>query len=447
MNIPRLEICMPPTLRTSTRVALATFVACAIPTVFAADSPPAAAPAPVTVIKAGKLIDVTSGRVRNDQVIIVQGDTISAVGAAGTTAVPAGANVIDLSDKTVMPGLIDTHTHVTGDPSLPPYHAYGISVPREALKGARFARDTLLSGVTTIRNVGAPGYTDIALRDAINDGDVIGPRILASGPALGITGGHCDSNMLAPQYDERAGGVADGVDGVRAMVRRNIKYGADLIKYCGTGGVFSKGTRVGAQQYTAEEVAAIVDEAHMAGRRVAVHAHGAAGIKVALKAGVDTIEHASLIDDEGLELAKKKGAYLSMDIYNTEYTQTEGPKRGELEEFLRKDREVAQLQRDNFRKAVQMGIKLTMGTDTGVHPHKDAPKQLAYMVQYGMTPMQAIQAATKVGAEALGIEQTVGQIAPGYSADIVAVTRNPLDDIHSLDNVEFVMKQGTVYKQ
>lgn len=435
----------------SIRRVFAAVAACAIPTVFAADVPSAVTPAPVTesvtVIKAGKLVDVASGRVRNDQVIVVQGGRISAVGAAGVTVVPPGATVIDLSNQTVMPGLIDTHTHVTGDPTLPPYYGYGISVPREALMGARFGRETLLSGVTTIRNVGASGYADVALRDAINAGDVIGPRILASGPALGITGGHCDSNLLAPEYNDRGDGVADGVDAVRAMVRRNVKYGADVIKYCGTGGVFSKGTRVGAQQYTPEEVAAIVDEAHMHGRKVAVHAHGANGIKVALKAGVDTIEHASLIDQEGLDLAQKNGAFLSMDILNTEYTQTQGPKRGELEEFLRKDREVAQAQRDNFRKAVQMGIKLTMGTDTGVHPHRDAPKQLAYMVQYGMTPMQALQAATKVGAEALGIEAEVGQIAPGYSADIVAVTRDPLTDMHAMDDVEFVMKQGTVYKQ
>ena len=438
---------MPATLRLSVRRAFAAFAACAIPTVFAADVPPTVTPAPVTAIKAGKLIDVATGRVRDDQVIIVQGGKISAVGAAGTTVVPPGATVIDLSSKTVLPGLIDTHTHVTGDPTTPPYHGYGISIPREALMGARFGRETLLSGVTTIRNVGASGFSDVALRDAINAGDVIGPRILASGPPLGITGGHCDSNMLAPEYNERGEGVANGVDAVRAMVRRNVKYGVDVIKYCGTGGVFSKGTRVGAQQYTPEEVAAIVDEAHMHGRKVAVHAHGANGIKVALKAGVDTIEHASLIDQEGLDLAKKTGAFLSMDIFNTEYTQSEGPKRGEMEEFLRKDREVAQAQRDNFQKAVQMGIKLTMGTDTGVHPHKDAPKQLAYMVQYGMTPMQAIQAATKVGAEALGIDAEVGQIAPGYSADIVAVTRDPLTDIHALDAVEFVMQQGTVYKQ
>jgi imidazolonepropionase-like amidohydrolase len=401
----------------------------------------------VTVVKAGKLVDVAAGRVRNDQLIVIQDGRIVAVGPAGATTVPAGAALVDLSDKTVLPGLIDTHTHVTGDPTSPPYYGYGISVPREALKGARFARETLLAGVTTIRNVGASGYADVALRDAINAGDVVGPRMLVSGPAIGITGGHCDGNLLAPEYAERGEGVADGPDAVRAMVRKNVKYGVDVIKYCGTGGVFSKGTRVGAQQYTPEEVAALVDEAHMHGRKVAVHAHGANGIKVALKAGVDTIEHASLIDQEGLDLAKKNDAYLSMDIFNTEYTQTAGPKRGEFEEFLRKDREVAQAQRDNFRKAVQMGIKLTMGTDTGVHPHQDAPKQLAYMVQYGMTPMQAIQAATKVGAEALGIGAEVGQIAPGYSADLVAVTTDPLADIHALDAVEFVMKQGTVYKQ
>jgi imidazolonepropionase-like amidohydrolase len=429
-------------LRTCVAVAIA-----ASTTALASDAPAAAESQPVTAIKAGRLVDVVSGRVRNDQVVLVQDGKVTAVGPAGATPIPPGAQVIDLSGHTVLPGMIDTHTHVTSDPTTPPYYQYGISLPRRALIGVRFARDTLLSGVTTIRNVGAAGYTDIALRDAINAGDVIGPRILASGPALGITGGHCDSNMLAPEFAERAEGVADGPVAVRAMVRKNVKYGADVIKYCGTGGVFSKGTRVGAQQYTPEEVAAIVDEAHMHGRKVAVHAHGASGIKVALRAGVDTIEHASLIDDEGLKLAKEKGAFLSMDIYNTEYTQTEGPKRGELEEFLRKDREVAQLQRDNFRKAVQMGIKLTLGTDTGVHPHRDAPKQLATMVEYGMTPMQAIQAATSVGAQALGIDAAVGQIAPGYAADLIAVSADPTANVRALEKVGFVMKGGEIYKQ
>ena len=421
-------------------------LAAAVATVARADDDAAAGAAlPVVAVKAGRLVDVVSGRVRNDQVVVVQGRTIAAVGPAGTVAIPPGAKVVDLSGHTVLPGLIDTHTHITSDPATPPYHDYGISNPRAALKGARFARDTLLSGVTTIRNVGAAGYSDIALRDAIADGDVIGPRILASGPALGITGGHCDDNMLAPEFNERAEGVADGPVAVRTAVRRNVKYGADVIKYCGTGGVFSKGTRVGAQQYTPEEVAAIVDEAHMHGRKVAVHAHGASGIKVALLAGVDTIEHARLIDDEGLRLAKERGAFLSMDIYNTEYTQSEGPKRGELEEFLQKDRDVAEIQRENFRKAVKMGIRLTMGTDTGVHRHADAPKQLAVMVRYGMTPMQAIQAATWMGAQALGIEAEVGQVAPGYSADIIAVSSDPLADVMSLEHVDFVMKQGVVY--
>jgi len=423
--------------------------ACALlalsPLAQAADA--AANPQAVTVIKAGRLIDVASGKVRENQLVVVTGKTITAVGPATSITVPAGASVIDLSNQTVLPGLIDTHTHITSDPTTPPYHGYGISIPREALKGARFARDTLLAGVTTIRNVGASGFADIALRDAIRDGDVIGPRMLASGPAIGITGGHCDDNMMAPEYDHRDEGVADGVDAVRAMVRRNVKYGADVIKYCGTGGVFSKGDTPGAQQYTPEEVAALINEAHLAGRRVAVHAHGAEGIKIAIRAGVDTVEHASLIDQEGLDLAKKNGTWLSMDIYNSEYTQTEGPKRGELEEFLRKDRDIAEAQRENFRKAVQMGIKLTMGTDAGVYRHGDNPKQLAWMVRYGMTPMQAIQAATRVGAEALGIEKTVGQVAPGYSADIIAVPADPLADVSVLEHVAFVMKEGTVYKQ
>jgi imidazolonepropionase-like amidohydrolase len=398
----------------------------------------------VTVIRAGKLIDVAQGRVLENQTIVVRGDRIETVGAG---AVPSGAKVIDLSGYTVLPGLIDTHTHVTSDPTLPPYHGYGVSYPRAALKGAANAKSTLLGGVTTIRDVGAGGYTDVALRDAINDGDVVGPRILASGPALGITGGHCDDNMLAPEFEHQADGVADGIEGVRRMVRKNVKFGVDVIKYCGTGGVFSKGTKLGAQQYTAEEVAALIDEAHMHGRKVAVHAHGADGIRTAIKAGVDTVEHASLIDEEGLQLAKKHGVFLSMDIYNTEYTQTEGPKRGELEEFLRKDREVAEIQRENFRKAVKLGIKMTMGTDTGVHRHGDSARQLAVMVRYGMTPMQALQAATVNGADALGLKGQVGLAAPGHYADLIAVQGDPLSDVRLLENVQFVMKGGVVYKQ
>lgn len=398
------------------------------------------------VIRAGRLIDVAAGKALTNQVIIVQGERITAVGSSDTIKIPAGATLIDLSNSTVLPGLIDTHTHITSDPTLPPFYDFGISNPRIALKGAANARTTLLAGVTTIRDVGSPGYTDIALRDAINDGDVPGPHILASGPALGITGGHCDSNMLAPEFKYESDGVANGVEGVRVAVRRNVKYGADVIKYCGTGGVFSKGDTPGGQQYTVAEVTAIIDEAHMHERRVAVHAHGAEGIKVAIRAGVDTVEHASLIDDEALQLAKKHGTYLSMDIYNTDYTQTEGPKRGELEEFLRKDREIGDIQRENFRKAVKAGVKLVMGTDAGVHRHGDNPKQLAIMVRYGMTPMQALQAATIFGADALGLKGKTGAIAVNHIADIIAVSGDPLTDVRLLENVQFVMKSGQVYK-
>jgi imidazolonepropionase-like amidohydrolase len=401
----------------------------------------------ITVIKAGRLIDVTAGKLLTGQVIVIADERIREVGPAGSVKVPDGARIVDLSDSTVLPGLIDTHTHITGDPTTPPYHSYGISLPRAALKGAANARVTLAAGITTIRNVGADGFTDVALRDAINDGDVPGPRMFVSGPALGITGGHCDDNLLAPEFKYESEGVANGVDGVRLAVRRNVKYGVDLIKYCGTGGVFSKGDTPGGQQYTVEEVTALIDEAHMHGRRVAVHAHGASGIKVAIRAGVDTVEHASLIDDEGIALAKKNGTFLSMDIYNTDYTQSEGPKRGELAEFLRKDREIGETQRENFRKAVKAGVKLTMGTDAGVYPHGDNPKQLAVMVRYGMTPMQALQAATIVGADALGKKDDLGVIAPGHFADIIAVRGDPLADIHEMERVRFVMKGGAVYRQ
>jgi imidazolonepropionase-like amidohydrolase len=401
----------------------------------------------VSVIRAGHLIDVTGGKVLDGQVIVVRDGRIEAVGSADSVAVPAGAKVIDLTSYTVLPGLIDTHTHITSDPTLPPYAGYGLSVPRMALKGAAYAQRTLLAGVTTIRDVGASGFSDVAVRDAINDGEIPGPRMLVSGPALGITGGHCDNNLLAPEYNEVSDGVADGIVGVRHAVRRNVKYGVDVIKFCGTGGVFSKGDTPGAQQYTFQEMQALIDEAHMAGRKVAVHAHGAEGIKSAIRAGVDTVEHASLIDDEGLQLARKGGIYLSMDIYNSDYTQAEGPKRGELEEFLRKDREIAERQRENFRKAVKLGVKLTLGTDAGVYPHGDNPKQLAYMVRYGMTPMQAIQAATLNGADALGLKDQTGALAAGLAADIIAVKRDPLEDIRALEQVDFVMKGGQVYKQ
>ncbi len=419
-------------------LALAFTAFCAVP---ARAEPPRA-----VAIQAGRLVDVLSGAVKPAQTILIEGERIKAVGPAGSIVVPPEAFVIDLAGYTVLPGLIDTHTHITSDPTISPFDSYNISAPREAIIGAANARKTLLAGFTVSRNVGASGFSDLGLRDGINRGDVPGPRVFGSGPALGITGGHCDENNLAPEFDFQSSGVADGPDAVRAMVRRNIKYGADLIKYCGTGGVFSKGTKVGAQQFTLEEAKAIVEEAHMAGRTVAVHAHGADGIKIGIRAGADSIEHASLIDDEGIAMAKKAGTVLSMDIYNTEYTQSEGKKNGVPEENLQKDRDIAEIQRENFRKAVKAGVKLSYGTDTGVYPHGDSAKQFAVMVRYGMSPMQAIQAATRIGAELLGKGADLGAIAPGRYADIIAVTGDPLADVRALEKMAFVMKGGAVYR-
>lgn len=403
--------------------------------------------APTLAIKAGRLVDVVNGRVLTDQLIVVSGDTIVSVGPAGGATVPAGATIIDLSTSTVMPGFIDTHTHITANPYSGSYEGLADSVPRGAVRGAGNARTMLLAGFTTVRDVGSAGFADVAIRDAIEAGEIIGPRVRASGPALGITGGHCDNNLLPPEYDDVAEGVADGEVAVRRMVRRNVKYGVDHIKFCGTGGVFSKGTQLGAQQFTEAEMKAMIDEAHMHGRKVTVHAHGASGIKAALRSGVDAVEHVSLLDDEGIALARKTGAFFSMDIYNTEFTQAYGRQNGTLEEFLKKDRDIAQVQRDNFRKAVKAGVKMTYGTDAGVYPHKDVAKQFRYMVEYGMTPMQAIQAATINGATSLGVEKQWGALAPGLKADIVAVKADPLADITRLEGIDFVMKGGVVYRQ
>ena len=401
----------------------------------------------VTAIRAGKLVDVVVGKVLNDQTIVISGERITAVGPGASTGVPAGAELIDLSRATVLPGLIDVHTHLTGNPLLHGYRGLGEADIRAALYGARSARVTLEAGFTSVRNVGASGYGDVALRDAINDGDIIGPRMLVSAYAIGIQGGHCDENLLPPEFNYTGKGVADGPWAARSKVREMVKYGADLIKICASGGVLSKGDEAGAQQYTLEEMKAIVEEAHKLGRKVAAHAHGASSIRDAILAGVDSIEHASLIDEEGIRLAREKGTYLSMDIYDDDYILQEGAKAGMLPESLRKEKEIGQLQRDNFRKAFQGGARMAFGTDAGVYPHGDNAKQFFYMIKYGMTSMQAIQSATINAADLMGWKNKVGSIAVGKFADIIAVDGDAAADATLLTRVKFVMKGGIVVRR
>lgn len=403
----------------------------------------------VTVIRAGKLVDVVAGTVLKDQTIVITGERISAVGPSASTSVPAGAQVIDLSAQTVLPGLIDMHTHLTSDAYLGGYNALGVSDVRAALYGVRAARKTLEAGFTTVRDVGSSGtgFGDVALRDAINDGDFIGPRMRSAGHLIGMKGGHCDDNLLPPDANYVARGVADGPWAARAKVREMAKYGADVIKICASGGVLSKGDAAGAQEYTLEEMQAIVAEAHKLGRKVAAHAHGASAIRDAIVAGVDSVEHASLIDDEGIKLAKERGTYLVMDIYDDDFILQEGEKAGILPESLEKERQVGQLQRDNFRKAFGKGVKMAFGTDAGVYPHGDNAKQFYYMVKYGMTSMQAIQSATIHAADLLGWKDRVGSISVGKFADIIAVKGNAADDATELTKVSFVMKGGAVIRQ
>ncbi|HEX9392433.1 MAG TPA: amidohydrolase family protein [Usitatibacteraceae bacterium] len=401
----------------------------------------------IIAIRAGRLIDVVAAKVLVDQTIVIRGERISAVGPGATTKVPDGAELIDLSQATVLPGLIDVHTHLTGNPQLHGYRGLGEADIRAALYGARAARVTLEAGFTSVRNVGASGYGDVALRDAINDGDIVGPRMLVSAYAIGIKGGHCDENLLPPEFDYTGKGVADGPWAARSKVREMVKYGADLIKICASGGVLSKGDEAGAQQYTLEEMKAIVDEAHKLGRKVAAHAHGTSSIRDAILAGVDSIEHASLIDEEGIRLAREKGTYLAMDIYNDDYILQEGEKAGILPESLKKEKEIGQLQRDNFRKAFQGGARMAFGTDAGVYPHGDNAKQFYYMVKYGMTPMQAIQAATINAADLMGWKSKVGSISVGKFADIIAVDGDAADAAALLTRVKFVMKGGAVVRR
>ena len=402
-----------------------------------------------TLLKAAHLVDTASGTVLSGQAVLIEGDKVQEIGPVAQLAahLPAGTKVIDLGDCTLLPGLIDCHTHVTSQPANFYEDIFRKSPIDEATTSHIYARRTLLAGFTTIRNVGADNYTDFALKRAIDGGFVPGPRILASGPALSATGGHGDLNRMSPTvHVDGINGIADGIDAVRKKVRDNVKFGADLIKILATAGVISEEESVGLPQYTLEEMKAIVDESHLWGRRVAAHAHGTEGIKMAIRAGVTSIEHSSMIDDEGIQLAKEHGTWLVPDIYNDDYILAEYGRLGFPENILAKERMVGRIQRENFTKALKAGCKIAYGTDAGVYPHGWNGKQFYHMVKWGMTPMQAIQSATTSAAELLGWTGKVGRIAPGHYADIVAVKADPLANVTVLEHIDFVMKGGEIYK-
>ena len=416
----------------------------------AAVSIAAPAGAEKVVVTGDRMLDVQTGRYVEHPAIFI-GDDGRITGVADARTVRWGADVkhIDLAGRTLLPGLIDMHVHLDSPADIGGYRGLEFTDSFWAMTAVGNARAMLDAGFTTMRNVGSGNRNDVGLKQAIDNGYAVGPRIVPAGFALGATGGHCDSTFLPPslEKDEKEEGIGDGPEELRHQVRRQRKFGAEVIKICATGGVFSRNTEPGQQQLTETEMRAIADEAHQWGVRVAAHAHGAAGIKAAIRAGIDTIEHASLADDESirLALARKQPVWFSMDIYNTEYTQAEGKKNGVLEDNLRKDREIAQAQRDNFRKAHRAGVRMVFGSDAGVMPHGQVGKQFRTMVDYGMTPLQAIQAATRNAAEALG-RSDVGILAPGRFGDIVAVTGDPTRDVTLLERPDAVIKGGKLAK-
>jgi imidazolonepropionase-like amidohydrolase len=411
----------------------------------------ASAIAQVTVIKAGRLIDPDKGAVMADQLILIRGNKIEAVGSG--LAIPQNATVIDLSKMTVLPGLIDCHTHLAdgkygeGDPLF----QLKKSASQSVLESVPNARAILESGFTTVRDVGVyRALNDVALRDAINRGDIVGPRMYVAGAYVTITGGAGAMTGMAPDIQlpwDFHYGEANSPWEVRQKVRLLVSQGADHIKVLSTGAVLTHGSNPKSLEFTPEELQAAVDEASHFGLRVAAHAHAADGIKNAIRAGVASVEHATLIDDEGIALAKQYGTYLVMDIYDDECIQADGRKGTMPADFLEHDRELGQVQRENFRKAVRAGVKLAFGTDAGVCAYGTSAKQFAFMVKYGLTPMQAIQSATSAAADLIGRSSQFGSIKAGKYADVVAVAGDPLKDVSLLENVQFVMKDGVVYKQ
>ncbi len=409
-----------------------------------------AKPQPLIVIKAAHFIDAATGSVRDNQSILIEGDKVKSTGPTAdiSKSLPPDARVIELGDATVLPGLIDCHTHVTGQPENYYEDIFRRSPIDVATTSHIYARRTLEAGFTTIRNVGAAEFTDIALRKAIDSGKVPGPRMLCAAVALGSTGGHADLNGFSPylHFKQVAPGVADGPEAIREAIRTNVKYGADWIKILASAGVLSEEEAVGAPQYSPEEMKAAVDEAALWGRKVAAHAHGTEAIKMAIRAGVASIEHGSLIDDEGIRMMKERGTWLVADIYSDDYILAEFARLGYPQKIIEKERLVGKIQRENFRKAFKAGVKVAYGTDAGVYPHGWNAKQLGKMVEWGLTPMQAIQSATVSAADLIGWKTKVGQLSPGYFADLVAVKGDPLKDVTVLEKVDFVMKGGEIYK-
>ncbi len=394
------------------------------------------------LIKPKQILDVRSGMLVNADILIESGVIVK---VSKNIPVMSHYEIIDLQDMTILPGLMDAHVHLTGNTDLKGHEGISESSYLATIYGVKNAKQTLMAGFTTVRNVGASNYSDVALRDGIDQKAILGPTLLVSGPPLGITGGHCDSNILPAEYEYKAQGVADGPWEVRRKVRENKKYGADLIKYCATGGVMSKGTNVNNRQYTLDEMKAIVDEAHTLGMKVAAHAHGLEGIRMAIEAGVDSVEHSSLIDQETINLAVAKGVFLAMDIYVSDYILGEGAKNGIPEYSLNKERIVGKRQRENFKMAVESGAKMVFGTDAGIFPHGKNAKQFKYMVEWGMKPIEAIQASTINTAELFG-KTNIGEIKETFDADLIGVKGNPLKDITLLENVGFIMKEGQVIK-
>jgi imidazolonepropionase-like amidohydrolase len=413
-------------------------------------SMPAQAADDVEYFTAARMVDVLSGKLVEGPLIGVKAGRIISISNIAATTLPQGTKVNDFGNRTLVPGLIDMHVHLDSPADIGGYRGLEYTDSFWAMVAVGNARKTLDSGFTTVRNVGSSNRNDIGLMQAISDGYATGPRIVPAGYALGATGGHCDSTFLPPSLEKpkKEEGIGDGVEELRYQVRRQRKFGAQVIKVCATGGVFSRNTEPGQQQLSEAELRAIADEAHQWGLRVAAHAHGGDGIKAAIKAGIDTIEHASLMDDEGIKLAveRKQPVWFSMDIFNTDYTQSEGKKNGVLEDNLRKDREVAQIQRDNFRKAHKAGVKMVFGSDAGVMPHGTQGGQFKTMIQYGMSPMEAIQAATRNAAQALGREGDVGAIAVGRLADFIAVDGDPTTNVRELESVDVVVKGGQIVK-